>query len=193
MHRTPGFAIRYANPRHPLPAPDRGEEYDLVSAFYDYGPAGASAEIAIGDYRLYLSELKFINWVRQCLLLAEQILSGDLDQSDLLRRSMPDLPARSHAHYWIVADAPAHAPVLVFAVCGDDVLIYTRTAVDEDGLTLRTDRRDRTEPVIVPRRLVLDEIRAFLTAYLDDMVADLPFLAEDELYRRHRARIAALS
>lgn len=52
--------------------------------------------------------------------------------------------------------------------------------------------RDRADPVVVPTRAVIDELRAFLTAYLDDLVAAFPFIEADEKYRLYRRRIAAL-
>jgi hypothetical protein len=46
--------------------------------------------------------------------------------------------------------------------------------------------------IVVPRALVIEEIRSCLTKYLDDLAIALPFLRKDELYRQYRARLAAL-
>jgi hypothetical protein len=46
--------------------------------------------------------------------------------------------------------------------------------------------------IVVPRALVIEEIRSCLREYLDDLAIALPFLRKDELYRQYRARLAAL-
>jgi hypothetical protein len=138
--------------------------------------------------------LLFVNWVRKSLPLAEKICFDDTDQSDYLRKFLPNLPPQARAYFWIAADIAIHAPILVFAVDGDNVLIYTRTDANVSGPQLIvSDRdRDREEPTVVPRALVIEEIRSCLTKYLDDLAIALPFFRKDELYRQYRARLAAL-
>jgi hypothetical protein len=192
MTRRIGFRIRYQNSHLPVPAPETYEGYDVVSAFYDYLPAGARATISIDEYALDLTGLLFVNWVRESLPLAEQIRSDGADQSDYLRKFLPNLPPDARIYFWIAADIAMHAPILVFAVDGDSVLIYTRTDANVSGPLLIVSGQDREEPTVVPRALVIEEIRSCLTKYLDDLAIALPFLREDELYRQYRARLAAL-
>lgn len=187
-----GFRIHYQNPRHSVPAADVYEGYDLVSAFYDYLPAAACATIEVGDYVLDMSGLILINWVRECLPLAEQIRSDGADRSDYLRQFLPDLPSGAKAWFWIVADIPISAPILVFAVVGDRVLVYTRTDANVSGPRLILSDADKEAPTSVLRDAFLAEIRGFLTKYLDDVVAAFRFLETDELYLQYRERIAAL-
>ena len=193
MANRNGFRIRYQNPHLPVPAPETYEGYDVVSAFYDHLPAGAHATISIDGYALDLTGLLFVTWVRQCLSLAEQICFGGADQSDYLRKFLPDLPPNARAYFWIAADIAIDSPILVFAVDGETVLIYTRTDANVSGPQLILSDRDKEEPTRVPRPLFIKEIRSFLTKYLGDVVAAFPFLRKDELYRQYRARLAALA
>jgi hypothetical protein len=189
----PGFRILYENDKRAVTEPVRYEDYDIVPAMYDYQPAGPRATIRMDGYALELTDLRFINWARESLPLAERI-AGLLDSgsSPELRRFFPDLPTEAKIYHWIVADAMMRAPVLVFAATEADVWIYSRTADDVTGLELILSEWNVREPVVTPRRQVIQEIRDFLERYLDDVSDAFPFLRTAEEYPRYRSRIAAL-
>lgn len=190
-----GFRIVYTNPQTPVPLPERYEGYDLESAFYDYVPAGIGATVELDGYALDLRmpPRMFIGLVRQALPLAEQLSALPPDVADNERRSIPQLPPGTRVYGWLFADFMYLMPAIIFATDGESVWIFTRTVDESEGLPLIVlPERDREEPVLVPRTAVIEEIRAFLTRYLDDLVAAFPFLREDEVYRDWRRRIAAL-
>jgi hypothetical protein len=189
---TASFVIRYQNARRPVETPERYEGYDLVSAHYDYLPAGPSGTIVIGDYTVDLDGLIFVNWVRQSLPLAERIITDAPDDQADLRRFLPGLPREAKVHFWIAVDIPFHPPVLLFAHLGDQVAIYTRSSADVGGPELICTEADREDPTVVPLSAVLSEIRSLLTRYLDDLAAAFPFIEEDNVYQKQRIRIAAL-
>ena len=148
--------------------------------------------MTINDYLIDLTGLVFINWVRECLPLAEQIRSGGIDRAEYQRQFLPNLPPRARAYFWIAADIPISSPILVFAVDGYQVLIYTRTDANVSGPQLTLSNQDKENPTIVQRDLFLVEIRCFLAKYLDDVVIAFGFLETDGLRQQYRRRIAAL-
>jgi hypothetical protein len=189
-----GFRIVYENPRAPVAAPEPYEGYDVESAFYDHLPSGARATIAIDGYALELTGVKLVDLVRQSLPLAEKLSTLPADSSGELRQDIPDLPPDAKAYMLMFADFMFSFPYIVFARQGAVTRIYTRTASEEQPSRLVVlPERDRADPVVVPTQAVIDEIRSFLTRYLDDVVAAFPFIAADEKYRSYRERIAALS
>jgi hypothetical protein len=189
---TESFSIEYCNPHRPVSEPERYEGYDVVSAHYDYMAAGASATIAIGDYSLELSELVFVNWIRKSLALAEGIATGAPDFWPPLRETLPELPAGSRVHFWIAADIQWHAPILVFVVDGERVLVYTRSSANVSGPKLIRLERDREAPYVFARTDVVATIADCISRYLDDLAAAFPFLLDDEVYRSERQRLLAL-
>jgi hypothetical protein len=186
------FSIEYRNPHHPVSKPDIFEGYDVVSAHYDYLASGASATIAIGEYSLELTGLVFVNWIRESLQLAEGIATSAPDYWPPLREMLPALPPGASVHFWIAADIPLHAPLLVFVVDGDRVLIYTRSSASVGGPILMLLERDREAAYVVPRTAVVTTIAECISKYLDDLVAAFPFLLDDEVYQSQRQRLQAL-
>lgn len=186
------FRICYINRHAAVQQPETYEGYDLVSAFYDYQPAGPAATIWIGTYSLQADERIFLNWVRQCLPLAEALASGQVNPAGRLRQDLTDLPANAVLYSWIVADAPVDTPILLFASCDGVARIYTRTDAGVPGPRLRIAAWDLPDPVLLPLAAIIGEITAFLTKYLDDLLAAFPFIAADDVYLEHRRRIAAL-
>jgi hypothetical protein len=187
-----GFRIEYENAHLAVSEPEFYEGYDVVSAHYDYLVAGPSATIAIGDYSLELAGLLFVNWIRESLPLAERIATSTPDDWPPLRETLPALPPGARVHFWIAADIPSHAPILVFVVDGDRVLIYTRSSANVSGPRLMLLERDREAPYVVARTAVVATVAECITRYLDDLVAAFPFLLQDEAYQSQRHRLLAL-
>jgi hypothetical protein len=189
------FRIVYINPRTPVPEPERFETYSLKSALYDYRPKGIGAKLEIDGYSLDLRtpDLKFVDLVRNCLPLAEQLNTLPPDHWQNIRKYIPDLPEGFRVYEWLFVDFYAWLPKILFATDGTVVRIYTRTLAETAGNPLIVwEERDRAEPVIVPRREVIEEIRSFLTQYLDDLSSAFTFILEDEMYLDWRKRLAAL-
>ena len=187
------FAIDYRNARRPVEEPERFESYDLISAHYDYLPAGPSATIVIGEYSLELEGLLFVDWIRQSLSLAERIVAKTPDDQDDLRRFLPGLPREANVHFWIAADIPINPPVLLFASAREELLIYTRVSASVGGPELMCGEGDKQDPTSVPYAVVLAVITKVLVGYLDDLAAAFPFIEQDDIYLEHRRRIAALT
>jgi hypothetical protein len=188
-----GFRINYASSRAPVPKPTRYEGYDLESAFYDYMPKGLGATIEIDGYSLRLSDNKFVEFVRSCLPLAEQLQELPPETAKQLRKYFPALPAEFKIYSWLFADFMQWLPIIVFATDGKMTWLYTRTLDESKGHPLVVlPGRDRVEPVKVPRSAVLKEIRSFLTRYLEDLSSALPFIRSDAIYKNYQARILAL-
>lgn len=190
---NPSFRIVYENSKHPVVEPLRYEDYDIVPALYDYQSAGPRVTIQMRNYSLELTDLRFIDWARESLPLAERI-EGLVDDGAWpeLRRFFPELPPEAKIYHWIVADAMRRAPVLVFAATEKDVWIYSRTADDVTGLELILGEWDVLEPVVTNRRQIIEEICDFLRHYLDDVALAFPFLRSAEGYQMYRSRIASL-
>jgi hypothetical protein len=186
------FQILYECPRFPVPEKERYETWDVESAFYDYLPAAARATLKIGAYTLELDRLMFVDWVRHSLPLAERIAGLLPDPNEALRSYFPDAPPSAKLFSWTAADAMIHLPVIVFAVDGDRVSIYTRTHSESSALIVM-ENRDLKDPVVAPRGVIVKEIVSTLTRYLDDLAAAFPFLDADEKYREYRDRIARLN
>jgi len=185
------FRICYENPREPVPQPELYEGYDLESAFYDYLPSGARATIAMDGYALEMTGLKFVDLVRSCLPLVEDLTKLPADASEELRASIPDLPEDAKAYYWLFGDFILWLPVIVFAIKGSEVRIYTRTRAETEGNPwIVWSERDRAETVLVSHAALVEELLTFLSTYLDDLVGAFPFLARDEKYQEYRSRIA---
>jgi hypothetical protein len=188
-----GFKINYENPHNPVPAPETYEGYDLESAFYDYAPSGARATIAINGYELEMTELKLVSLVRASLPLAESLSTLPSDDWPQLRKCLPHLPQEVKIYHLIFPDFILWLPVIVFASDGETIRIYTRTwAEGTEGKLIVWEERDRAEPVEVPHRAVINEIRSFLVRYLDDLTTAYPFIRADEKYEEYQERIAAL-
>ena len=188
------FQILYECAKLPVPEQERYESWDVESAFYDYLPAGARATLKIGAYKLELDRLMFVDWVRSSLPLAERIAGLLEDPKETLRQYFPDARPAVKLFSWTAADAMIHLPIIVFAVDGDRVSIYTRTLSEVPGPELIVkENRDLKDPVVASRGEIIKEIASTLTRYLDDLAAAFPFLDADEKYREYRARVARLN
>lgn len=190
-----GLHIIYENPKEPVePRTDPYEGYDAESAFYDYLPSGARATIEIDGYRLDLPGMKFVSLVRALLPLAEQLATLPPDSWEQLRPFFPDLTPETRLYHLIIPDFLVWLPVVVFTTDGTTTRIHTRTLAEGgEGLDLIVwEERDRAEPVETTNRAIIEEIRSFLTHYLDDLSAAFPFILDDEIYQEYRLRIKAL-
>jgi hypothetical protein len=185
--------IDYRNPHLVVPQADLYEDYDVVSAYYDYEPAGPAVTIRICDYTIELEGRLLIDWMRSSLELLERMMAAAPDDWPGLRETLPELPSGALVYFWIASDIGYQPPVLVFVVDGKRVLIYTRRSASVGGPKLILLKGDREAPYIVDLAAVLTAIATCLSLYLDDLVAAFPFLLKDEVYQSHRKRIAALS
>jgi hypothetical protein len=130
---------------------------------------------------------------RHALPLAEGLYARTGASRDELLREIPGFPPEAKVHSILFADFMFWFPVLLFAQVGDTTYIYTRTMSEEERFRLIVfPERDRASAVVVPTQEIVEEIRAFMTAYLDDIAAAFPFITGDELYLGYRRRIAAL-
>ena len=186
------FRVEYRNPHLVAPTPDLYEDYDVISAFYDYEPAGPALTLHVCEYTLEFDGRLLIDWIRSSLRLAVRIHANAPDDWAGLRESLPELPAGTHVYFWIASDIAYQPPVLVFAVDGERVLIYTRSSASVGGPKLLVLEGDREAPCIVRRQAVLEAITSCITLYLDDLVAAFPFLLDDEMYQAQRETIASL-
>jgi hypothetical protein len=186
------FQIEYRNPHLAVPQPDLFEDYDVVSAFYDYQPSAPTVTLSICDYRFELDGRLLIDWMRSSLKLAERMMAGASDDWPSVRDTLPELPPGARVYCWIASDIANLTPVVVFVVDGDRVLVYTRRSANEDGPKLVLLAGDREAPCIVDRAAVVKTIAVCLARYLDDLIASFPFLLNDEGYQSQRRRIATL-
>ncbi|WP_263352939.1 hypothetical protein [Acidicapsa acidisoli] len=187
------FQIDYRNPHLAVPQPDLYEDYDVVSAYYDYEPAGPAVTLRICDYNLDLNGRLLIDWMCSSLKLAERMMAGAPDDWPSLRETFPKSPPNARLYSWIASDIAYQPPALVFVVDGERVMVYTRSSASVSGPKLVLLEGDREAPCIVDLATVLTAIATCLSLYLDDLVAAFPFLLEDEVYKSQRNRIAALS
>ncbi|ATB29733.1 hypothetical protein [Melittangium boletus] len=187
------FRINYTNPRTSIPTPEKYEGYDLESAFYDYKPKGLTVTLEIDGYSLPMSSSRFIEFVLACLPLAEQLRDLPPETPHQLRKHFPEVPSDFKFYSWMFVDFMQWFPIIIFATDRSMTWIYTRTQDEsKEHPLIVLPERDREKPVKVPRNLVIKEICVFLTRYLDDLSSAIPFIHSDTLYKKYRARIAAL-
>jgi hypothetical protein len=197
------FSFRNPSPHVEGPtAEERYETYDLVSALYDYKPPGLEVEVSIGGNTVATFCDGMVAYTaRQLFSVADRLLScpKDLDESAWLRESAPDLPRdwRVYCARWVEYRPPW---VLSFATDGANVWVYQRSRVEvAEDIALRGVSRGRLEvheqrgdslaPFRSTRCEILDELRAFLTRYLDDLIASFSFLRGEPIYEYWRSRL----
>jgi hypothetical protein len=186
-----GFRIVYENPHLPVETPEPFEDYDLRAAMYGYLGAGARAIVAIDGYSLEMTRLKIVDLVRSSMALWTQLHQLPPDSADDIRAALPDLPHDTRIYVWLFPDFMLWLPVIIFATDGTTVRIYTRThAETEDHPLIVWPERDLAEPVLVLHAAVLEELRVFLTRYLEDLAQAIPFMRDHPEYFEWRARLA---
>ncbi|WP_434387245.1 hypothetical protein [Melittangium boletus] len=188
------FHINYTGSRDSVPLPEQYEGYDLESAFYDYKPKGLTVTLEMDGYALPMSSSRFIEFVLACLPLAEQLRNLSPENTHQLRKHFPEVPSHFKFYSWMFVDFMQWFPIIIFATDKSTTWIYTRTQDEsKEHPLIVLPERDREQPIKVPRNLVIKEICAFLTRYLDDLSSAIPFIRSDSLYKKYRARIAALN
>jgi hypothetical protein len=146
-----------------------GDPADLDDALYGLGDAGATAEIALADYRLALygtGLVELADGCRSLLAIADGGPPRETDQG--LRELIPQAPRDAAFDQWAFPVRMTNIPVLVFAVTPRDTWIATLTHMESEGFPLGVlPDRDLPEPVCVPT----GEVVAQAGGYLKDVHA----------------------
>lgn len=91
---------------------------------------------------------------------------------------------------WIFNAYHPLMPVVIFMVEGECVKIYARYW-DSAGKLISDEHWAHEEPIVRPRRAVIDELRSFALRYLDDLVEAIPSISEDQNYREYRRQASS--
>lgn len=195
------FRINYSSPAPRVEsASDWYQGYNLIDALYDFSREETTVSVLVGQQVLG----PWRSWIvpytaREFFEIANKllVLPSDGDDLEWIRESTPGLPPGAKAYCAVFADFQP-AIVLAFATDGRDVWIYRgqprQDDIAKDGLSfprfaVSSNGTDDDAPIKVSRQHVLDEVRAFLTRYLDDAIVSFPFLRGEPKYEHWRSRL----
>lgn len=168
------------NPKNRI-AEDRRHIKTLSDAVDSYCP-DADLVMQVGTARFPLDICRDMYGLYEDLFIVMHAVAFDLHCDNV---GYPDvlIPLTpEQKSYGIMLGEHESPHILVFIADRQYVYFQSRT-LSTEGLVAGAD--DVTNPVVVPKREVIDESASFLLRYLDDLTSQLPFVGEFGDYKEY--------
>lgn len=190
--RYPGELVR--------PSLEKPLETDLEEAWYSWRPKGLFAEIQIGEYRLMVVGLSYVELVRFCVLGLAEGLTDCRPMYKAEQKIASQLSLDGFVYFLRIGEQEHmyNPPLIAFQIYNrEKVYIHTRTYRRKSGSpSFKLEilqGRDLTAPVITTRTQVIDELCQFLKRHLAYYRSIFPEIQNSEMYLGMSSRLSALS